>query len=161
MDHVRVIWVEVLDFAEVLEQGEAKAVLALVADRKIRKDEIAGGRWAIKVGHASNWSTRQDWRAGDGGRTATRGERTGILETGVQEEVGVVGKGDVLVVLVDAQLDNRRRIHRTTVSARLSTAPASTGALGLLDHLQIVANATAILGGAVGCVLRLVGDWDH
>lgn len=79
----------------------------------------------------------------------------------MQEEVGVVSEGDVLVVLENAQLNNRWRINRTAVSARLGSAATSTGTLGLLDHLHLIANATTILSGAMSCVFGLVRARDR
>ena len=76
----------------------------------------------------------------------------------MQEEVGIVGERDILVVLEDAQLDNGWRIHRTSVSARLGTAATGASAFGLLDYLQVVTNTTAILGLAMRSVFCLIGD---
>jgi hypothetical protein len=44
--------VEILLLLGRLEQAESKAILALVANRKIGEDEVAGGRRAIEIGHA-------------------------------------------------------------------------------------------------------------
>lgn len=129
-----------------------------MADRQIREDEITSRSRTVQVGHASNGRAGQNREAWGRGRCTTWRNGAGILETGVEEEVGVVGKRNFLVVLEDAQLDNRRRIDRATISARLCAATTGTGALGLLDHLQIVANLPSILGGANGTALGLVGD---
>lgn len=161
MDHVRVLWIKVLDFAEVLKQSKAQAVFALMANRQVREDEVTSRTWAVEIGHTGNRSTSEDRRAGDGGRSTSWCDGTGILETGMQEEVGVVSKGDVLVVLENAQLNNRWRINRTAVGARLGSAATGTGTLGLLDYLHLVANATTILGGAMGCVFGLVRARDR
>lgn len=158
MDDVGVLWVKVLDFAQVLQQGKAETVLALVADGEVREDEVAGGGGAVQVSHASDRGAGEDRGAGDGWGGAAGSEGTGIFKTCVQEEVGVVGKGDVLVVLEDAQLDNGRRIYRTTVGARLCTAATGTGTLRLLDHLQVIADATAVFGLAMRSILGLIGD---
>lgn len=161
MDHVGVLWVKVLDFAEVLKQSKAQTIFALMADRQIGEDEVSSRARAVEIGHAGNRSAGENRSARDGGRRTSWCDGTGILETGVQEEVGVVSEGNVLVVLVNAQLNNRWRINRTAVSARLGSAATGTGTLGLLDHLHLITNATTILGGAMSCVFGLVRARDR
>ena len=157
-DDVWVLGVQVLDLAQVLEEREAEAVLALVADRQVREDEVASWGRAIEVGHASDGRASQDREAGRCGRRAARSNSAGILETGVQEEVRIVREGHLVVVLEDAQLDNRRRVDRTTISARLCAAAAGTSALWLLNDLQGVADLATVLGGADRRALGLVVD---
>jgi hypothetical protein len=44
-----------------LEKAEREAILAFVADRKIREDEVTSGGRAIEVGHTRSWHAGQDW----------------------------------------------------------------------------------------------------
>jgi hypothetical protein len=76
----------------------------------------------------------------------------------VEEEVRIVSEGDLLVILEDAELNNRGRVNWTTIGTRLRAATTGTGALRLLDYLEIIANLPAILGGADRLALRLVAD---
>ena len=76
----------------------------------------------------------------------------------MEEEVGIVGEGDFLVVLEDAELDNWGRVNWTAIGTRLCAATTGTRALGLLDYLQVVADLAAILGGADELRLGLVAD---
>jgi len=159
-DDVGILWVQILDLAQVLEQGKAEAVFALVTDRQVREDEVAGGSRTVEVGHACHRSASQDRKAGRRGRGTAWGDSAGILKTGVKEEVGVVAERDFLVILEDAQLDNRRWVDGATVGARLCAATTGSGAFWLLDNLEVVANRATILGGADGRAFGLVGDCD-
>lgn len=157
-DDIGVFGVQVLDLAQVLEEGEAEPVLALVADRQIGEDEVARGRGTVEVGHASDRRARQDGEAGRGGRRAAGGDGAGILEAGVEEEVGIVGEGDLGVVLEDAQFDDRGWIDGAAVSTGFGAAATGSSALGLLDDLEVVADLAAVLGGADRRALSLVAD---
>lgn len=158
IDDIWVFRIQVFQLAQVLEERKAQAVLALMAYRQVWEDEVACRRWAVEIGHASDRRPGENREAGRSGRRAAGCDGARILKTGVEEEVRIVGEGDFLVVLEDAQLDNRGRVNRAAVGARLCAATAGTSALWLLDHLEIVANLAAILGRADRRALGLVAD---
>lgn len=104
-----------------LVQIEGKLVAALVADRQIGEQKVAGLLRPVEVGHARDGHAGQDGRCARLGRLAAGvGDDAGVLERGEEEEVGVVGEGDVtgLVAprtLKDAKLDDGRRVDRTAI----------------------------------------------
>ena len=111
--------VGVLGVLGLLVEVEAESILALVADRQIREEEVSGRHRSVEVGHAGHEHAGQD---GEGlGRLghAAVGDGPGGLERREEKEVGLVGEGDVLhgaiVTFEDAQRDDGRRIDRSAV----------------------------------------------
>ncbi len=117
------VLVLVLVLLGLLVQVEGQLVAALVPDRQVRKEEVAGLERAVQVRHARDGHPREHGRrVGRGRRAAGVGHDAGVLEGGEEEEVGIVDKGDVLVLsllpglaLVDAQLHDGRRVHGASV----------------------------------------------
>jgi hypothetical protein len=105
-----------------LKQTEGQYVEALVADRKVGKDEITSFGGTVEIGHARSGNTSQNgWVASSWSINTTACKWTGMLETGVEKEVGVVVKSDVLALfhtrsLDNPKLDNRGRINRSAVT---------------------------------------------
>jgi len=64
------------------------------------------------------------------------------------------------LALGDLKLDNRRRIHRTTVGRGLCTLTACPRALGLLQDGHLVGEGATVGGDAGGRVLGLIVDGD-
>ncbi len=100
-----------------------------MADREIGEEEVASFLGAVQVGHAGHGHAGQHGRGVDGGRLhAAVGHDASVLEGGVQEEVGIVEEGDVLLLRLvealafeDAKLHDGRRVHRATVGRRYTT----------------------------------------
>ncbi len=132
--------VKVLFFLGCLKQAERETEVAFVADREIGKDEVASLVWSVEIGHAGGGNTCENGRVEGGGRLDTAVcHGTGLLETGIEEEVGVVVKGDILAffdgrAFDNAKLNDRRRIHGTTVAVGLHASTACSGAFGLLEN---------------------------
>ncbi len=127
--------IHVLDLGSVLKQCEAQAVFALVTDGQVREEEVAAWHRAFEVGHAGNWGTSEDRKAGACGRLcASVCDGARILQSRMEEETGIVGTGNVDVVLEDLDLNNWGRINRATIRARLCAATTGTRAFGLLNY---------------------------
>jgi len=111
---VCVLWV-----LQLLVQAKAQSVLSLVTDRKIGEDEVSSLIGAIQVNHASDRSASQDGQAGRIVRDTALGDWTGLFQSRKQEVVCVHGEGDIIVFVLlaikDAELDDWRRVDRTTV----------------------------------------------
>ena len=88
-----------------------------MADGQIGEDEVASRIRAIKIGHASNRHTREHWHGLSDGLKARLGHRSGGLQSGEEEEAGIVRRCDVLFLIsfVDSQSHNRRWVYRTTI----------------------------------------------
>jgi hypothetical protein len=117
--------VHITTFLQLFVQRKAQPVLALMADRKIGKDEVASRFGSVEVGHASDGSSSQH---GEGRlrlrRDATLSEMAGIFQSSKEEEVGLVGEGDVglgIRSFEDAKLNDRRRVDWTAVGRGLCT----------------------------------------
>ncbi|KAL2274144.1 hypothetical protein FJTKL_03619 [Diaporthe vaccinii] len=83
---------------DLFHEGEGEVVLALVAHGEVRKDEIARLGWPVQEDHARHRHTGEHWgRAGWSDSAA--GDIVGVVQVSVEEEVRVVGEGDVLGVL--------------------------------------------------------------
>ena len=100
-------------------QVEVQPVVALVADRQVGENEVAGRRRTAQIRNACHGGTRQ---YGDGWLSLDTavGHRTGELESREEEEIGIVAEGDVLVQavgirLVDADLDDGWWVDWSTV----------------------------------------------
>ena len=157
-----IVRVHVLGVLQFLIQSEAEAIFPFVANGQVRENKVPSWSWAVEVGHAGDRCAGQNREARGRGRTTTaRGNGASILEGGKEEEVGVVCEGDLLLAFEDAQLDNRRRVHGTSVGARLCTTPTGAGAFGLLDDLQRISDLASVLGGAHGGALRLIGNGNN
>jgi hypothetical protein len=139
--------VEILLLLGGLEQAEGQAVKALVADRKIGKDEVAGFSGTVEIGHTRGGHTGQNrWVAGSGCVDTAAGDGASMLETGVEEEVGIVVKCDVLALLNseslnNSKLNNRGRIDRSAVAVGLHTRTTGSGTLWLLQNGHLIPEA--------------------
>jgi hypothetical protein len=91
--------VKILLFLGGLKQAECQLVQAFVSNRQVGEDEVTGFGGSVKVGHARGRNTREDGRVVGGGiLNAAMGKRASMFQAGVQEEIGVVVKGDVLAL---------------------------------------------------------------
>jgi len=104
---------------QLLVQAEAQSVLSLVTDGKIGEDEVSSLIRTIQVNHASDRSASQDGQAGRIVRDTALGDWTGLFQSREQEVVCVHGEGDIIVFVLlaikDTELDDWRRVDRTTV----------------------------------------------
>lgn len=107
--------VGVLRLLGLLVQTEAQPVLALVSDRQVWKNEVAGGFGPIQVDHASNGSSGQHGNGIPLLWHAAVSHWTGLLQGGEQEVVSVHVEGDVLLfvafALENLKLNDRRGIY--------------------------------------------------
>jgi hypothetical protein len=117
----RSAFVEILGVLGFLIQVEVEPIHALVADRKIGKDEVTGLGWTIEVCNSGHGHTSQNGTGWGRGESALR-HGTCRIQRCEQEEIGIISKGDVGLVnvvvgigLEDAQLHDRRGINRTTI----------------------------------------------
>lgn len=161
---------------ELLVQVEAQAILALVPDREVREEEVASRHGAIEVGHARDEHACQDRKCRWVLRHATVRDGASGLQRRKEEEVGIVGEGDVVhgLALEDAKLDNRGWIDRAPVGRRcksqsddaaraeegltLGTRSTSPSTLGLLDDSQLIGDLSSILGRPRDLAGSLVAD---
>lgn len=77
-----VIGVHILRVLELLVEREAQAVLALVTDREIGEDEVAGRARTIEIRHTSNGCTSEDWEARSCRRCTAWSNCAGIFKSG-------------------------------------------------------------------------------
>ena len=129
--------VGVLGVLGLLVEVEAQSILALVADRQIREEEVSGRHRSVKVGHAGHEHAGQDGEGlGRLGHAAVRDGPSG-LERREEEEVGLVGKGDVLhraiFAFEDAQRDDGRRIDRSSVGRGWSIRESASKVASVMD----------------------------
>jgi len=104
-------------------QVERQFITTLVANRQIREQEVASQLGSVKISHAGDRHASQHRRCvGRRGLESALGHDTGMLERGIEEEVGVMLESDIPLLgdfigftLKDAQLHDRRRVHRATV----------------------------------------------
>lgn len=114
--------IEILLLLGRLKQAEGQPVTALVANRQVGEDEVSSFSGTVEVCHTRGGDTGQDgWVVGGRSLDTAIGNRTGMLETGVEEEVGIVVESDILALLNcraldDSELDNGRRINRSSVA---------------------------------------------
>lgn len=82
------------------KQAESQAVSTLVSNGEIREDEISRLGRAIKISHTRSRDTGEDGRVGSCGSLHTAmDDGTSMLETGIEEEIGVVIESDILTLL--------------------------------------------------------------
>lgn len=118
-----------------------------MSDGQIGEDEISSLGWSVEVSHARGRHASQDGGIVGGAILDTAvSNGAGLLKTGIEEEVGVVVKGDVLALLDgrtlnDTKLDNRRRVNRSSVAVRywgvskgLGLQRAIDGSLGSVER---------------------------
>lgn len=147
--------IEILLFLGCLEQTKGQTISALVANRQVGEDEVSSFGRAVEVCHTRGGDTGQDgWVVGGGSLNTAMGNRTGMLETGVEEEVGVVVESDILALLNcgtlnDSELDNGRRINRSSVAVGLHSRTASTGTLWLLQNGHLIPETAVSSGDTV------------
>jgi hypothetical protein len=80
-DSGAIIRVHILRILQLLVEGEAQSVFALMANRQVREDEVACRARAVQIGHAGNRCTGEHGKAWSGSRSTTWGNRSGILES--------------------------------------------------------------------------------
>lgn len=147
--------IEILLLLGRLKQAKGQTVSALVANGQIGEDEVSGFGGTVEVCHTRGGDTGQDgWVVGGRSLNTAMGNRTGMLETGVEEEVGVVVESDILALLNcrtlnDSELDNGRRINRSSVAVGLHSRTASTGTLWLLQNGHLIPEAAVSSGDTV------------
>lgn len=147
--------IEILLLLGRLKQAKGQTVTALVANRQVGEDEVSGFSGTVEVCHTRGGDTGQDgWVVGGRGLDTAMGNRTGMLETGVEEEVGVVVESDILALLNcgtfnDSELDNGRRINWSSVTVGPHARSASTGTLWLLQNGHLVPEAAVSSGDTV------------
>lgn len=100
---------------------EIQAILAFMAYRQIRENEVSGLFRTIEIGDTGDRYTSQD-SGGLRRGASSLGDDTVVFQTHVQDESSVVGKSDIgaaslilRIAFVDVQLDYRWWIDRTTV----------------------------------------------
>lgn len=108
-----------------LEERETQAIVALVANREIREDEISSWSRAVQISHTRHWHTSEDRRGRRGRHSTGLSDGAGLFKRCVQQKVGSVRKGYILLVLAGAleetKFDNGRRINWPTVGVRCNT----------------------------------------
>lgn len=115
-----------------------------MADGKVGKDEIAGFVGAIEICHARRGDPGQNWRVSDcGSLEAAVSHRTGLLQCGKKEEVGIVIERDVLALLDggtfdDAQFNNGRRVNGAAIGIRLHPRATGSCTFGLLENSKLI-----------------------
>jgi hypothetical protein len=144
--------IEILLFLCRLKQTKVELVKALVANRQVRENEVAGLIGTVQISHAGGWNTGQDRRVVIEAGLAW-GLDAGISETGVKEEVGVVIESDVscsflVGTFTNTELDNRRGVNRASVAVGLLARTASSCALGLLEDRHFVPKCAVCSGNA-------------
>jgi hypothetical protein len=91
-----------------------------------------------------------------------------MLETGIQEEVGVVIEGNVLALFEseafnNSELDNGWRVNRSAIAVGLHAGTACSGSLWLLQDSQLVPEAAVPSCNSVklgdGVALGICGDY--
>lgn len=113
-----------------------------MANGQVREYEVTGLSWAVEVCYSCDRHTGQH---GAGGRLAGNppmGDGASRVQRSKQEEIGVVGKGDVSLVhvivgvrLVDAEFHNGRRVDGPSVGRRCQEAMvSSTLDVALWEH---------------------------
>lgn len=115
------VLVGILGVLDLLVQVEAQPVTTLMAHRQIRENEVSGLRWAIEISNTCHGHTSQHGACRRTGH-ASMGDGTSSLQRREQEEIGIVGEGDVglgqVIVgvgFVDTQFHHRGRVNRSTV----------------------------------------------
>lgn len=120
---VGIFWVFVLVLLGLFVQVECQFIATLVANRQIGEQEVASQLGSVKISHAGDRHASQHRRCvGRRGLQTALCHNTGVLERGIEEEVGVILEGNIpllgnakLFTLKDAQLDDRRGVHGATV----------------------------------------------
>lgn len=141
--------IEVLLLLGGLEQAKGQAIDALVADRKIGEDEVAGFRWTVEIGHARGRNTGENrWVVGGGGRDTAVSDLTGMLETGVEKEVGIVIECDVLAFFYrgafnNSKLDNGGRINGSAVTVGYRKSVLKSYVRNASKHMHLVRHKRA------------------
>jgi len=113
--------VAVLVLLGLFKEVELQTVAALVANRQIGKKEIASLLRPVKIRHTRDGHSCQHWRRVGSGRLHTSmGNDAGVFQSGVEEEIGIVEKGDVLGVFLarafkDTQLNDGWRVDGSAI----------------------------------------------
>lgn len=109
----------VIGFAKIFEQAEAQSVCALMADRQVRKDEVASPLWSFETDHASDRSTGEDGGRAFSWHASRLRLLASLLQRCKQEVVGIDGEGDIVLDVIndfeDLELHDRWRIDWSTV----------------------------------------------
>lgn len=95
-----------------------------MAHRQIWEDEVSCWIRAIKICHSSHRRSCQDREGWRYYRQPPLGYRASILQCGEEEEVGIMGEGNICSVvalaLEDLELYDRRRIDWATIRRGLN-----------------------------------------
>lgn len=114
------VLVSILGVLDLFVQVKAQTVATFVAHGQVGKDKVASLRGTIQIGDSGHRHTSQN-RTGRRASDATMGDGTSGFQGSEEEEIGIIGKGDVGFVqvggvrFVDTQFDNRGRVDRSTV----------------------------------------------
>ena len=87
--------VEIVGLLGLLVEVEAQQIFTLVTDGQVGEEKVAGRHGTVEVGHPGDEHTRQHREGGRGLRHPALSDGTSRLEGGEEEEVGLVGEGDV------------------------------------------------------------------
>lgn len=113
----------ILVFLELLEQTEAQSIESFMAHRQVWEDEVSCWVRAIEICHTSHRRSCQDGEGRRCYRQPALGDRASILQCRKEEEVGIVGEGDVgsvvALTLEDLELYHGRRVHWATIRRSL------------------------------------------
>lgn len=111
-------FVLILGTFELLIQAKAQPVLAFMANRQIRKNEIARRLGPIQVHHSGYGSASQDGRGLSLRGNASVGNGSRSFQSCKQEIIGMHSEGDVrlaVLALEDLELYNGWRVDRPSV----------------------------------------------
>lgn len=109
--------VRIFGLFEFLVQTKIQSVLALVTNGEVWEDEVAGLLGAIQVCDAGHRGAGENSHCILRLRHTALRDWSGMFQCREQEEIGIVGEGDILPVLafIDMKFDDRRWIHWTPV----------------------------------------------
>lgn len=100
-----------------------------MANGEIWEDEVTTGCGSIQIGHAGHWHASENrYRRVVGAlRYSAMGDIPCRLKCGEEEEVGIVGKGNVLLgfAFKYAKLHHRRRVNWAAVCGSWTTLARS------------------------------------
>jgi hypothetical protein len=117
------VLVGILGILDFFIQVEVEPVEAFVANGQVGEDEIASLSRTVQVCNARYGHASQDRTDRWCSPVANLCNRASVFQRSEEEEVGIVGEGDVGFVhvivefgFVDTQFNDGWRVHRTTVS---------------------------------------------
>lgn len=115
------VWVLVPILLDLFHEGKIQVVLAFVAYAEVGEDEVPCLLGPVEKNHARDGHTSEHGRSILGANTAGM-TFCGVMQTGVEEEIGVVHEGDILGslsvgALEDSHLHHGRRVDGSTVGS--------------------------------------------